>query len=115
MARIRELRFAVLAIPFKVAFRHASAERAETSSVWVESVSEGGVVGRGESCPRPYVTGETIESAQAFFSRHEAALSRTRGRSRLAPRVDGRTARRAGREPGGLVRHRARDSGDAGH
>jgi len=74
MARIRELRFAVLAIPFKVAFRHASAERAETSSVWVESVSEGGVVGRGESCPRPYVTGETIESAQAFFSRHEAAL-----------------------------------------
>ena len=74
MARIRELRFAVLAIPFKVAFRHASAERAETSSVWVESVSEGGVVGRGESCPRPYVTGETIDSAQAFFSRHEAAL-----------------------------------------
>jgi L-alanine-DL-glutamate epimerase-like enolase superfamily enzyme len=74
MARIRELRFAVLAIPFKVAFRHASAERAETSSVWVESVSDGGVVGRGESCPRPYVTAETIESAQAFFSRHEAAL-----------------------------------------
>ena len=74
MARIRELRFAVLAIPFKVAFRHASAERAETSSVWVESVSDGGVVGRGESCPRPYVTGETIESAQAFFSRHQAAL-----------------------------------------
>src|SRR5688572_6782535 len=74
MARIRELRFAVLAIPFKVAFRHASAERAETSSVWVESVSAGGVVGRGESCPRLYVTGETIESAQAFFSRHETAL-----------------------------------------
>ena len=73
-ARIRELRFAVLAIPFKVAFRHASAERAETSSVWVESVSESGVVGRGESCPRPYVTGETIDSAKAFFSRHEAAL-----------------------------------------
>ena len=75
MARIRELRFAVLAIPFKVAFRHASAERTETSSVWVESLSAGGVVGRGESCPRPYVTGETIDSAQAFFSRHQAALS----------------------------------------
>ena len=74
MARIRELRFTTLAIPFKVAFRHASAERAETSSVWVESVSEGGVVGRGESCPRPYVTGETVESAQAFFSRHEGGI-----------------------------------------
>jgi len=75
MARIRELRFAVLTIPFKVAFRHASAERAETSSVWVECASAGRVVGRGESCPRPYVTGETIESAQAFFSRHEGALA----------------------------------------
>ena len=74
MARIRELRFTILAIPFKVAFRHASAERAETSSVWVECVSEGGRVGRGESCPRPYVTGETIEGAQAFFSRHEAGI-----------------------------------------
>jgi L-alanine-DL-glutamate epimerase-like enolase superfamily enzyme len=68
------LRFAVLGIPFKVAFRHASAERSETSSVWIESVSEGGVVGRGESCPRPYVTSETIESASVFFSRHEAAI-----------------------------------------
>jgi L-alanine-DL-glutamate epimerase-like enolase superfamily enzyme len=74
VARIRELRFAVLAIPFKVAFRHASAERVATSSVWVESVSDGGAVGRGESCPRSYVTGETIESAQAFFSKHHAAL-----------------------------------------
>jgi L-alanine-DL-glutamate epimerase-like enolase superfamily enzyme len=74
IVRIRELRCVTLAIPFKVAFRHASAERAATSSVWVESVSESGVVGRGESCPRPYVTGETIESAQAFFSRHESTL-----------------------------------------
>jgi L-alanine-DL-glutamate epimerase-like enolase superfamily enzyme len=71
---IRELRFDVLAIPFKVAFRHASAERAETSSVWVEAASEDGAVGCGESCPRPYVTGETIEGARRFFSSHEASL-----------------------------------------
>ncbi|HEY5619578.1 MAG TPA: enolase C-terminal domain-like protein [Vicinamibacterales bacterium] len=71
---IRQFRFDTLAIPFKVAFRHASAERAETSSVWVEAVSDDGVVGHGESCPRSYVTGETIESARAFFSRHEASL-----------------------------------------
>src|SRR5688572_7298469 len=74
MPPIQELRFAVLAIPFKVAFRHASAERAETSSVWAEAASEAGAVGRGEPCPRPYVTGETIDSAQAYFSKHEAAL-----------------------------------------
>jgi L-alanine-DL-glutamate epimerase-like enolase superfamily enzyme len=72
--RIRELRFDVLTIPFKVAFRHASAERAETSSVWVEAVSDGDRAGHGESCPRPYVTGETIESAREFFARHEASL-----------------------------------------
>jgi L-alanine-DL-glutamate epimerase-like enolase superfamily enzyme len=74
MVRIRELRFTKLAIPFKVAFRHASAERAESSSAWVESVSESGVIGRGESCPRPYVTGETIKSAQTFFASYEAEL-----------------------------------------
>ena len=71
---IQRLRLEPLRIPFKVAFRHASADRAETSSVWVDARSTGGVTGHGESCPRPYVTGETLDSAQAFFARHEAAL-----------------------------------------
>ncbi len=72
--RIRRLELTPLQIPFKVAFRHASAERAETSSLWIRATSERGVVGYGESCPRPYVTGETIETARAFFSRYEAEL-----------------------------------------
>ena len=72
--RIERLQIVPLHIPFKVAFRHASAERAETSSVWVEAVSEDGTIGYGESCPRPYVTGETLDTARAFFTRHEAAL-----------------------------------------
>ena len=63
-----------LRIPFKAAFRHASAERAETSSVWVEAVSSTDIVGYGESCPRPYVTGESIASARTFVARHETAL-----------------------------------------
>lgn len=66
---LRELR-----IPFKVAFRHASAERTETSSIWVEAESGNGVRGFGESCPRSYVTGETIASARAFFDRHHLQL-----------------------------------------
>ncbi len=72
--RIQEFRFALLRIPFKVAFRHSSAERAETSSVWVEALSSGGLVGYGDSCPRPYVTGETTDTARDFFARHESAL-----------------------------------------
>ncbi len=63
-----------LSIPFKVKFRHASAERAETSSVWVEAISNNGLIGYGESCPRDYVTGETIASVQQFFSQYQEAI-----------------------------------------
>lgn len=72
--RIQALRLTTPRIPFKVAFRHSSAERSETSSLWVEAVSADGRVGCGESCPRPYVTGETIETARDFCARHEPAV-----------------------------------------
>lgn len=67
--RLRELR-----IPFKTAFKHASASRTETSSVWVEALAGGDVVGQGEACPRPYVTQETIESARSFVSTHGESI-----------------------------------------
>lgn len=63
-----------LSIPFKVKFRHASAERTETSSIWVEVISTSGLIGYGESCPRNYVTGETIASVQYFFSHYQEAI-----------------------------------------
>ena len=63
-----------LIIPFKVKFRHASAERTETSSLWVEAISTNGLNGYGESCPRNYVTGETIASVQCFFSQYQEAI-----------------------------------------
>ena len=72
--RIRSLDLTRLHIPFTVAFRHASAERSETSTLWVEAVSQSGATGCGESCPRDYVTGETLDTAEAFFARHAAAL-----------------------------------------
>jgi L-alanine-DL-glutamate epimerase-like enolase superfamily enzyme len=72
--RVGEIRLRELCIPFKEAFRHASAERSRTSSILVEVVSTAGVVGCGESCPRPYVTGETIDSARDFVHRHQDAL-----------------------------------------
>lgn len=71
---IRRFQLTNLRIPFKLSFRHASAERSEASSVWIEAVSETGLVGYGEGCPRPYVTGETLETAAAFFARHEGDL-----------------------------------------
>ena len=72
--RIRSLDLRRLHIPFTVAFRHASAERSETSSLWAQAVSQSGTTGCGESCPRSYVTGETLDTAEAFLSRHEAAV-----------------------------------------
>lgn len=74
---LRALRVRELRIPFKVAFRHASADRAETSTVWVEAATADDVIGYGESCPRPYVTGETPDSVAAFISAHEPALVNT--------------------------------------
>jgi L-alanine-DL-glutamate epimerase-like enolase superfamily enzyme len=72
---IDQLRPSELHIPFKATFRHASAERSETSSIWVEATSEG-LIGYGESCPRPYVTGETTDSARAFVREHEGSIRR---------------------------------------
>jgi L-alanine-DL-glutamate epimerase-like enolase superfamily enzyme len=72
--RIRQLELKPLVIPFTVAFRHASAERFETSTLWATATLDAGLTGFGESCPREYVTGESLETAQHFFGRHEQAL-----------------------------------------
>ncbi|MES2354964.1 MAG: enolase C-terminal domain-like protein [Pseudomonadota bacterium] len=59
-----------LAIPFTAAFKHASAERAVTQTIWVEIHSQNGVVGFGEGCPREYVTSESLDSSRAFIVKH---------------------------------------------
>jgi L-Ala-D/L-Glu epimerase len=59
-----------LSIPFKLAFRHASAERSQTQALWVEASERGGGVGFGEGCPRAYVTAETVDGAREFVSTH---------------------------------------------
>lgn len=61
-----EVRF--LKIPFNVVFRHASAERDATGSLWLEAQSAAGETGLGESCPRSYVTGETLQGAADFIA-----------------------------------------------
>ena len=60
--KLESLELSRLAIPFRETFRHASASRSATESVWAEARTTDGVVGYGESCPRGYVTGEGWES-----------------------------------------------------
>jgi L-Ala-D/L-Glu epimerase len=59
-----------LRIPFKVAFKHASAERKATQTVWVEARASDGTAGYGEGCPREYVTSENLVCAREFISSH---------------------------------------------
>jgi L-Ala-D/L-Glu epimerase len=73
MTRIDSLDARPLSIPFRSAFKHASAERASTQSIWVEARAAG-LVGLGEGCPREYVTNESVASALRFADRHRAAV-----------------------------------------
>jgi L-alanine-DL-glutamate epimerase-like enolase superfamily enzyme len=75
--KITSLSIKKITIPFKVSFKHASAERATTQSIWVEAVSENGTIGYGEGCPREYVTNESLESSFEFFNHHKAALQKS--------------------------------------
>ena len=62
-------------IPFTTAFKHSSAVRTATQSVWVEANSDDDA-GVGEGCPREYVSGESLASAQKFFDGQRDALCR---------------------------------------
>jgi L-alanine-DL-glutamate epimerase-like enolase superfamily enzyme len=70
-----ELRFLSLPIAFRQAFSHASASRKFAENVIVMARDQEGRVGLGEGCPRPYVTGETLEAAQSFLTAHLPLLS----------------------------------------
>ena len=62
-----------LHIPFVSAFQHASAQRNESYSLWVEAHSEYQSV-FGEGCPRPYVTGEDLDSGENFFRQFKDSI-----------------------------------------
>lgn len=70
---IKEVLLTNLEIPFRVEFRHASASRNVTSTAWVVARSEQHT-GYGESCPREYVTGETLATVNCFFSDYQKEI-----------------------------------------
>jgi L-Ala-D/L-Glu epimerase len=67
---------ATLPIPFRHGFAHAAAVRAQAANVLVRLEAEGGLVGLGEGCPRPYVTGETVDTALDFLRRRAPTMVR---------------------------------------
>ena len=73
-----------LRIPFVEAFSHSATERRWSDSVVVRVRDDAGTEGFGEGTPRPYVTGETVETMLEHLGRD------------LWPRVAGRDLPPAG-------------------
>ena len=57
-----------LDIPFVVSFAHSRKRRSSCDSVVVRLEASDGTVGYGEAAPRPYVTGETVDSVVSYVS-----------------------------------------------
>jgi len=62
-AAIQRITIHRLAIPMKIRFAHAAGRRDTSEPLMVEVELTDGTLGFGETHPRPYVTGETVESA----------------------------------------------------
>lgn len=61
--RLTKLDLREVRIPFRFTFKHSLAERQEANNLILAIHSDTGHTGYGEVLPRPYLTGETIESA----------------------------------------------------
>ncbi len=60
-----------MAVPLKKEIKHASHSRTESENLVVRVELAGGQIGHGEGVPRPYVTGETIESTFVSLAGHD--------------------------------------------
>lgn len=56
-------------IPFKQSFKHASALRTYAENIVIRCEDTDGTVGWGETIPREYVTGETIDGTRAIYKK----------------------------------------------
>jgi L-alanine-DL-glutamate epimerase-like enolase superfamily enzyme len=61
--RFTQLEIREVKIPFRFAFKHALAVRREAHNLILTLSSDTGNIGYGEVIPRPYLTGESIDSA----------------------------------------------------
>ena len=67
---IRDIEAQVLEIPFRLQFKHHSADRSRTHTILVRTRTINGHTGFGEGCPREYVTNETLSGCTAFVQDH---------------------------------------------
>jgi muconate cycloisomerase len=70
---ISSLKLFRVAVPLKKVVRHASFERSVSENLVARVTLDDGTVGYGEGVPRPYVTGETLETAFATLEARDWA------------------------------------------
>jgi muconate cycloisomerase len=70
---IRQIDLFHVELPLKSKVRHASHERSASDSLVVRVTLDDGTAGFGEGVPRPYVTGETVETTFAALSSFDFA------------------------------------------
>lgn len=80
---IRTIAFESIHIPFKAKFAHNSKTRESTETIVVLIKNNLGQTGIGESCPRSYVTGETVDSVQGFIQKTKVAFNKIQNLSEL--------------------------------
>jgi muconate cycloisomerase len=66
--RVTRIELRCVAVPLRKKIKHASYTRTESENLVVRVELAGGAVGHGEGVPRPYVTGETVDSAFGMLS-----------------------------------------------
>ena len=99
-----------VAMPLKRPIRHASHERITSDSLVVRASLAGGDVGHGEGVPRPYVTGETIETTFAALASFDAArhLGAPRDFAEVVRRLEALTLPQTAADPRGMDGNAAR-------
>jgi muconate cycloisomerase len=110
MTDVRSIDLFHVLVPLRKPIKHASFERASSDNLVVRVTLRDGTVGHGEGLPRPYVTGETIDSTFASLANLDLprALGNVAGFESLARRLVGFVLPESVEDPRGMAGNAAR-------
>ena len=107
---ISSLKLFKIAVPLKRVIKHASFERSESENLVARVTLSDGIVGYGEGVPRPYVTGETLDSAFTALEAHDwsAIMGRPSSFGQVVEQLEKLTLPETEADPRGMAGNAAR-------
>ena len=107
---ISSLKLYKITVPLKHVVRHASFERNESENLIVRVTLSDGTTGFGEGVPRPYVTGETVDSTFNDLGAGDWAreIGRPANFAQIVERLERLTLPRIESDPRGMAGNAAR-------